>query len=134
MKLQGKRGTILLEFAMSAIVLIILFAGMANCALVLGERIIMESAIREAGREAAVSESLSKGRNVGENVLTSAGINPGRYELSVYQAGDRLIAVDATVNSPVLLPLIGGLAGGNWSSFIPLSDTKYFRLENTPKS
>lgn len=123
----------MLEFVLSAMVLVILFAVMANCALLLGERITMATALREAGREAAVTGSLSKGINVGKDIFDNGGIESSRYQIRVYQAAENLIAAEATCKSPVLMPLIGGLMGNEWSSFVTFNDVKYFRVEDTPK-
>jgi Flp pilus assembly protein TadG len=131
--LKDNRGTIFLEFVMSFIVLLILWAGICNCALLFKERLAVASALREAGREAAVRKDFYAGIDKGYQVLQAAGVPRDRSEVQVYQAAQNLVAAEVTCRSPVALPLMNGMMGGNpLAREIVLHDVKVFRYEETP--
>ena len=129
---KDSRGTVMLEFMLSIMVLLVIWSVMCNCALLLRERLAVASALREAGREAAVNGNFFTGVERGRQILEQAGIPNGRAQIEVYQAADNLIAAEVTCQSPVILPLISSLMGGGWASSVTFSDTKYFRYEAIP--
>jgi len=130
---RDNRGTAMLEFVISFMLVLIIWAGICNFSLLLKERLALASAAREAGRETAVSGDLHAGINRGYEVLQAEGITPDRSRVLVYQPASNLFAVEVTCRSPVFLPLVNGLMGGSpFDSEITIHETKYYRFEETP--
>jgi hypothetical protein len=129
-----QKGTVLLEFVLSTFVLVMVFAMLCNCAFLLREKIAVASAAREAGRQAAVTKDMRLGIEVGERVMVSSGVPESRFTVRVYQAAQNLIASEVTCDSPLLLPMIGGLLGDEWSPYLTFHKVLYFRYEETPQN
>jgi hypothetical protein len=128
--LKETQGTVMLEFVASLMILLVIWAGICNFGLLLGERLAIASAAREAGREAAISGNPRIGIECGYRVLEAAGIGSGRSEVLVYEPSRNLFAVEVTCRSPVFLPLVNGLMGGRpFDSEITMHETNYFRAE-----
>lgn len=102
---KNSRGAVMLEFIMSIMVLLVIWAVMCNCALLMRERLAVASALREAGREAAVTANLFAGAERGRQILNQAGIPGDRAQVNV-MAANNLIAAEVTCRSPVVLPLM----------------------------
>lgn len=132
---KNNRGTTMLEFVISFMLLLIIWGGICNFGLLFKERLAVTAAVREAGREAAVSGNLYAGIDRGYQVLQAEGIGPERSVVLVYQPAANLFAVEVTCRSPLFLPLLNGLMGGSpFASELTLQETKYYRYEATPES
>lgn len=128
---KDERGPVLLEFVISCVLLIIIWAGICNLGLIFKDRMALAAAVREAGRTAAVTNSAWEGTRAGHEVLNRAGIGADRATVSVTPGTNAYTAV-VTCRSPVALPLAASILGGSsWESHITLTDTKHFRREPT---
>ena len=127
--IQDERGPVMLEFVISCIMFVIIFAGVCNLGLVFKDRMAVAAAVREAGRTAAVTGNTWDGSQVGYGVLQRAGIGSERANVTV-TAGVNTYTASVTCTSPIALPFAAGLLGGSvWENHVTLSDTKYFRKE-----
>ncbi|RJX20185.1 MAG: hypothetical protein C4575_07145 [Desulforudis sp.] len=126
---KDERGPVLLEFVISCILLIIIWAGICNLGLVFKDRMAVAAAVREAGRTAAITDSAQSGIQTGHEVLGRAGIGADRAAVSI-TAGANVYTATVTCRSPIALPFVAGMLGGSpWENHITMSDTKHFRRE-----
>jgi len=129
---RNQRGSVLVEYVVCFLLLLLLWAGVCNCGLLLKERLAVAAAVREAGREAAVRGDPYAGVEKGYQVLQAAGIPRDRVQVNVYHRASNLVAAEVTCRSPVFLPLMGAMVGSSWANEITLHDVKFFRSERTP--
>lgn len=123
------RGSVLLEFVIASMLLLVLWAGMCNTALILKDRLAVAAVARDAGREAAVTGSNHNGVLKGQEIARANGID-SRASISVRPAGDSYITSEVSCRSPLAFPGMGALFGGKpWDKEITLKTAKTFRLE-----
>ena len=123
------RGQSLVEFALVVPIFLVLLFGMVEFGRAWMTKNILTGAAREAVRIYAVipyDNVVAKSR--ADNVLTSAGLDPGRWTISIYTdpADDTIMRTDVTYNFPVI---IVGLIPGLPSNNIPLATSTTMRKE-----
>ena len=128
---RDQRGSVLLEFLFSALLLVFIFAGIVNMGLIYKDRLVLAGAVREAGRTAAVFHNLTEAEQRGQTFLKAHGLT-GSVRLNVVRGG-RYVEVEGVVKTPVMIPGMNALMGGSsWDSAIEIRDTKLFRAEPAP--
>lgn len=124
-----KRGGALLEFVAASMLLLIIWTGMCNAALILKDRLAVAAVAREAGREAAASGNNHRGVIRGQEIARMSGIE-SRSEIKVYSAGYPYIASEVSCRIPLAFPGMGTLFGGSpWDKEVTVRTKKTFRLE-----
>ncbi len=128
------RGQSLVEFALVVPIFLVLLFGMVEFGRAWMTKNIITGAAREAVRIYAViphDNVLAESRAV--NVLTSAGLDPGRWKISIYSedlvpnSGDKIVMrADVTYNFPVI---VSGFIPGLPSNNIPLATSTTMRKE-----
>ena len=127
-QLRDQRGGILLEFTLSALLLVFIFAGIVNMGLIYKDRLVLAGAVREAGRHAAVHHAIHGAEQRGKAYLNAHGL-AGDVRLTAVRGG-RYVEVEGTARSPVMIPGMSALMGGRaWGSTIEMRDVKLFRVE-----
>lgn len=89
--IRDQHGTIMIEFAASMILLLVLYLGMITLGLRINESIAMQKVVRDGAREVAITSSLSQGE---AKALESAwvwGLEPNKVQInfSTYDYGAR---------------------------------------------
>lgn len=126
---DSERGSVLLEFIASCMLLLVFFVGLVNIGLLVKSRLAVAEAAREAARFTAVYHSSWRGYDVARRILADAGIQNANIMFNTESNG-QIIRVRVDYDFPVFLPLAGGFMGGEvWDNTVTLSSTKRFRLE-----
>lgn len=128
------RGSIMLEFCLVCMLIIIVWAGMCNIALILKDRLTVVVTAREVGRYyAAIEQSESGARGKGFKILESSGIDRDRAKINIYRNDpqDNLVRSEVICQVPVAMPGASALLGGDaWQNYITVRESAVFRLEN----
>lgn len=125
---HDRRGSVLLEFVSSTLLLTLVFAGIVNMGLVYKDRLVLAAAVREAGRHAAVYHTIHGAEQRGQAYLDAHGL-AGSVRLATVRGG-RYVEVEGVAKSPVMIPGMSALMGGKaWDSTIEMRDVKLFRFE-----
>lgn len=124
-----ERGSVLLEFVVASMIILMVWAGMCNVALILKDRLTVAAAARESGRTAAVTKNAWEGSQRGYDVLTAGGIDRGRATVDVTIGVDiasSIVECRIPVAVPGLMMLFGGAP---WGNEINVSGSAVFRKE-----
>ena len=78
-----RRGSVMLEFVAACMLVLLIWAGVCNLALILKDRLVVAAAAREAGRTVAVTGDVKEGERNGYQVLATGNIYPGRATVVV---------------------------------------------------
>lgn len=118
---------------MVCMLILIIWAGLCNTALILKDRLVVIAAAREAGRYyAAINQSESEARDKGLEILANGGIEKDRAVIRIYDndPGNNLVRCEVTCRVPVAIPGAAGLLGGKpWQNQITFRESAVFRLE-----
>jgi Flp pilus assembly protein TadG len=122
----NENGSVMLEFALVFPLLIALFLGIVNFAILLNNNIVAASAAREAAHTAAVTGNADAARAKGEEILRT-GLLGGEGTVTVARPArdGRSMTVDARVDysTAVSAPGFPVLAGQSpWSPHIALTE------------
>jgi Flp pilus assembly protein TadG len=72
------RGGIILEFCLVCMLVLMIWAGLCNTALILKDRLVVIAAAREAGRYyAAINQNETEARDKGLEILANGGLTKG---------------------------------------------------------
>lgn len=132
--MKDKRGAVILEFVLSCMLVMVVFMGMVNMALLVKDKLAVTAAAREAGREYAVTQSWEQSVARGYETLAVSGIGAERSQVTVTPGspGAYLVTAEAGCESPVFFPgLSMMLGGGAWETCVKVSSGPVvFRLES----
>lgn len=124
--IRDEKGGILLEFVFSTLLLVFVFAGIVNMGLLYKDRLVLASAVREAGRIAAVHRDFNYAEQYGLQVLQKNGLS-GKIDINI---NGYFIDVAGEADAPILIPGFAALLGGKaWDSTVKMKDTKRHYFE-----
>ncbi len=130
MRLKGdRRGSVMLEFVAACMLVLLIWAGACNLALILKDRLVVATAAREAGRAAAVTGDAGEGVRKGYEVLKAGNIDSGRATVVVRRDTPQRLMVKSSVTcrTPVAIPGLMILFGGSpWEKEVAVSDSAVF--------
>ncbi|GBF33962.1 hypothetical protein DCCM_3073 [Desulfocucumis palustris] len=125
---RNERGAVLLELVITSMIILVIWTGMCNTALLFKDKLAVIAVAREAGREAAATGNLSRGEQKGREMMDITKIRD-KAEINVYWYESPYLAAEVTCRSPLVLPGMGALLGHPWEKEITLKTTKIFRAE-----
>jgi Flp pilus assembly protein TadG len=124
-----RRGSVMLEFVAACMLVLLIWAGVCNLALILKDRLVVAASAREAGRTAAVTGDAGEGERNGYQMLAAGNIYPGRATVVVRSDSPQLQMVSSrvTCRTPVAVPGLMLLFGGSpWEKELTVSDSAVF--------
>ncbi|KJS10671.1 MAG: hypothetical protein VR67_17465 [Peptococcaceae bacterium BRH_c8a] len=113
--------------------ILLIWAGLCNTALILKDRLVVIAAARETGRYyAAISQNESQAQKKGYEILANGNIAKNRATIKIYRnnPSSNLVRCEVTCDVPVAIPGAGALFGGDaWKNQITVKESVVFRLE-----
>ncbi len=138
-RLRERKGSVMVEFALVAPLLILVLLGIMVMGVVINSKIVVAGAAREAGRTWAIAKSDGTARSRAVDAITSGGLKlvaegsvlfDPATDVRFVQQGDYVVAT-VTYRQPTFIPLIGELIDPNGHGFITLRSQATFRVERT---
>jgi Flp pilus assembly protein TadG len=129
-RFKDNRGSILLEFVVVCMLVLIIWGGMCNAALALKDKLTTVAAAREAARTYAVTESISDAKSKGYEILSAGGISKKRATVNIYRNDPaiNLVRSEVSCSIPIAVPQVMALLGGDEWEDIKIRESAVFRL------
>lgn len=124
---RRQHGTVLVEFALVAPLLLVLLFGTIEMGRVLNAMVLVSNASREGARRGSVGASEDQVKTAVRNYLTASGLDATRLSAQVTKStvsGTRQIDVKLTYALPLLMPSLHLVPNP-----MPISGTTVMRVE-----
>lgn len=137
-RLRDQRGSVMVEFALVAPLLILILIGIMVLGVVINAKIVVAGAAREAGRTWAIVKNDHVAREKAAEAIVSGGLkahadgqtlfNP-HQDVQFMRQGD-YIQVSVAYRQPTFVPLLGELMGTSGTGgYLTLRSQAIFRVE-----
>lgn len=135
---RGERGSVMVEFALVAPLLVLILLGIMVLGVVVNTKIVISGAAREAGRTYAIVKDTGPARAKAADAIRSGGLKFAGEGQVLFDASQDVqfdlqgdyVNVTVTYRQPTFVPLIAEVMGGNGSSgTLPLRSQATFRVE-----
>lgn len=134
---SNDRGSMIVEFALIAPLLILVLLGIMGMGVIINAKIVVAGAAREAGRTWAIVKEDAGARAKAADAITGGGLklrdggqnlfDPAR-DVRFQRQGD-YVTVTVTYRQPTFAPLLAQLLDGSGGGFVTLRSQSVFRLE-----
>jgi len=127
---KNNQGSVLLEFVLVCMLVLIIWGGMCNTALALKDKLTTVAAAREAARTYAVTEDVGDAKDKGYEILSAGAISKERSTVNIYRNDPavNLVRSEVTCDIPIAIPQVMALLGGKEWQNITVRESAVFRL------
>jgi len=138
-RLRDRHGSVLVEFALVAPLLILVLLGIMVMGVIINSKIVVAGAAREAGRTYSIAKDEGRARARAADAINSGGLkvaadgrvlfSPGQ-DVQITRSGD-FVTVGVSYRQPTFIPLIAQLIdpGGGSGGYLTLRSQATFRVE-----
>lgn len=136
-RLNERKGSVMVEFALVAPLLILVLVGIMVMGVVINAKIVVSGAAREAGRTWAIDKTDGRAREKALDSIRGGGLHlntDGRVlfdpaqDVRFQQQGDYVVA-SVIYRHPTFVPLVGELIDPGGNGYITLRSQATFRVE-----